>query len=199
MRRPGTRRPPAGGVWSASVGDPPRATETGPWSCRRPPVRSRAPSRTGCGAGEGKHNETMARIRFHQYAWGLLAYNLCVVLGGAFVRASISGDGCGNHWPDCNGQLHSQPVHLKTLIEFSHRASTGLLLLADPGPGRLGVPGALRRATRCGRAPLLPSARLVAEALIGAGLVQFRLVAHDKSVYRAVVMPIAPGRPRSCC
>src|SRR2546426_998093 len=48
---------------------------------------------------------SMARMRFHQYAWGLLAYNVAVVLGGAFVRASISGDGCGNHWPDCNGQL----------------------------------------------------------------------------------------------
>src|SRR2546428_3260033 len=73
----------------------------------------------------------MSRVRFHHYAWGLLAYNLAVILGGAFVRASFSGDGCGNHWPDCNGalipHLGNTAAWAKTLTEFSHRASTGAL------------------------------------------------------------------------
>src|SRR3954453_18782860 len=70
----------------------------------------------------------MARTRFAQYAWGLLAYNLAVILGGAFVRASISGDGCGSHWPDCNGSLIPLGGERRRAIEESPRLSTGLLL-----------------------------------------------------------------------
>ena len=130
----------------------------------------------------------MARLRFHQYAWGLLAYNLAVVLGGAFVRASFSGDGCGSHWPDCNGQLIPHNGPLKQFIELGHRASVGLLLplilglivwafLAHPKghPSRKGAMFAL--------------SLTLGDALIGAWLVRFHLVAHDQSVYRAIVMP----------
>ena len=44
---------------------------------------------------------------FARYAWAVLAYNLAVVLWGAFVRATGSGAGCGNHWPLCNGTVTS--------------------------------------------------------------------------------------------
>src|SRR6266567_2315978 len=131
----------------------------------------------------------MSRVRFHHYAWGLLAYNLAVVLGGAFVRASISGDGCGNHWPDCNGQLIPHNGPLKQFIELGHRASIGLLVplilglivwafLAQPKghPSRKGAMFAL--------------SLTLGDALIGAWLVRFHLVAHDQSVYRAIAMPI---------
>ena len=37
------------------------------------------------------------------FAWGVLAYNIAVILWGAYVRASGSGAGCGEHWPLCNG------------------------------------------------------------------------------------------------
>src|SRR5205085_11240040 len=75
----------------------------------------------------------MARFQFRHYAWGLLGYNLAVILGGAFVRATGSGDGCGAHWPDCAGALIPHGTRLATYIEFSHRASTGLLgLLVIP-------------------------------------------------------------------
>src|SRR5438477_12317010 len=74
----------------------------------------------------------MSRVRFHHYAWGLLVYVLAVILGGAFVRASISGDGCGSHWPDCNGQMIPDLAHAgawaKTLTEWSHPASSGFLV-----------------------------------------------------------------------
>jgi heme A synthase len=35
---------------------------------------------------------------FARYAWFVLAYNIIVILWGAFLRASLSGDGCGQHW-----------------------------------------------------------------------------------------------------
>src|SRR3954454_21481422 len=81
---------------------------------------------------KGRGCRRMVRARFHHYAWGLLIYVLAVILGGAFVRASISGDGCGSHWPDCNGQMIPDLAHAgawaKTLTEWSHRASSGILV-----------------------------------------------------------------------
>ncbi|MFN3648764.1 MAG: heme o synthase [Armatimonadota bacterium] len=130
----------------------------------------------------------MARVQFHQFTWGLLAYNVAVILGGAFVRATLSGDGCGNHWPQCDGQLLPDLGQAKRAIEFAHRMSTGVLLplviamvvwafraFPKQHPVRAGAVGVL----------LLT----IVEALIGAGLVLFGWVAKDVSVARAIVMP----------
>src|SRR5437763_13028997 len=59
-----------------------------------------------------------ARSRFTLYAWGVLAWNVFVVLWGAFVRASGSGAGCGNNWPLCNGGIMPQASRLDSIIEF---------------------------------------------------------------------------------
>ena len=40
-----------------------------------------------------------------RFAWAVLAYNVAVILWGAYVRATGSGAGCGNHWPLCNGEI----------------------------------------------------------------------------------------------
>lgn len=131
----------------------------------------------------------MGRIRFHHYAWGLLAYNLAVILGGAFVRASVSGDGCGSHWPNCNGELIPQISRIQTVIEYSHRLSTGLLLpliLALVWLAFTQFP----KGHPVRRGSVMSLVLTLAEALIGAGLVLFRLVAHDQSAERAVVMPL---------
>src|ERR1035441_8016130 len=63
---------------------------------------------------------------FARYAWSVLAYNLAVILWGAYVRATGSGAGCGNHWPLCNGAMRPHSTGIATIIEFTHRASTGL-------------------------------------------------------------------------
>lgn len=61
---------------------------------------------------------------FAKYAWFALAYNLVVILWGVFLRASYSGDGCGQHWLTCQGEAIPSAPELKTLIEFSHRITT---------------------------------------------------------------------------
>src|SRR5436305_13265940 len=130
----------------------------------------------------------MARVRFHHYAWGLLGYNLAVILGGAFVRASISGDGCGPHWPSCNGELIPHTGRIATLIEFSHRISTGLLVPLILGLvvwAFLAFPE--RHPARAGA--LLALSLTFVEALIGAVLAKNHFVARDQSVYRAIGMP----------
>jgi heme A synthase len=63
---------------------------------------------------------------FARYAWFALAYNLIVILWGVFLRASYSGDGCGQHWLTCQGEAIPSAPELKTAIEFSHRITTML-------------------------------------------------------------------------
>ena len=125
--------------------------------------------------------------RFSKYAWGTLAYNFAVILWGAYVRASGSGAGCGKHWPTCNGEILPRPEAIETLVEFIHRLTSGLALVLTIGL----VVAACRTFTRGHRARRAAWATLgfmVAEALLGAGLVLFGLVEDDDSMARAVAM-----------
>ncbi len=59
-------------------------------------------------------------------AWSALGYNVLVILWGAFVRISGAGAGCGAHWPLCNGAALPASPTLNTVIEFSHRLTSGI-------------------------------------------------------------------------
>ncbi len=122
-----------------------------------------------------------------RFAWGVLAYNIAVILWGAYVRASGSGAGCGSHWPLCNGDVIPRAPSTATMIEFSHRLTSGLALLAVVAllawtfrsvpaghPGRRGAGWSLFF--------------IVTEAAVGAGLVLFALVADNASMARAMFM-----------
>ena len=63
---------------------------------------------------------------FAKYAWFALAYNILVIVWGVFLRASKSGDGCGQFWLTCNGELIPSAPQFKTVIEFSHRMTTAV-------------------------------------------------------------------------
>ena len=121
--------------------------------------------------------------RFARYAWCVLGINLLVILWGAFVRASGSGAGCGAHWPLCNGVVLPRAPALATVIEFTHRVSSGAALVCV-----VALTIASRRAFPRG-APARLAAHaamllIVTEALVGAGLVLFEMVARDASVAR---------------
>lgn len=123
--------------------------------------------------------------RYAAYAWGVLAFNLLVILWGAFVRATGSGAGCGSHWPLCNGEVVPRAPALATLIELGHRLSSGVALLLVIGL----IAGAWRRhprrhLVRVGAA--LSGFFIVTEALIGAGLVLFEYVAGDTRLARGL-------------
>lgn len=114
----------------------------------------------------------------------MVAFTLAVILWGAYVRASGSGAGCGSSWPTCNGEVIPRPRSIQTVIEFTHRATSGidfLAVLVQLVWARRVFPagGAVRRAA--GAAMAL----MVTEALVGAGLVIFEHVAGDTSVARA--------------
>ena len=127
----------------------------------------------------------MARLA--RFTWVVLIYNVAVIVWGAYVRATGSGAGCGAHWPLCNGAVILRAPAIETLIEFSHRATSGLSLVsvvilffwarrvAGPGhPVRLGA--------------TLSLAFMLSEAALGAGLVLFQLVANDASAARALAV-----------
>lgn len=130
----------------------------------------------------GVSNTGLAR-----FAWTVLAYTVPVILFGAFVRAGLHGDGCGAHWPGCNGALIPDGTSLNATIEFGHRLSSGLLgflvfglvfwcfrALAPGHPGR--------------RASLYVLFFTLAEAGIGAVLVKTGWVALDTSLGRVFMM-----------
>jgi len=122
-----------------------------------------------------------------RFAWAVLAYNLGVIAWGAYVRATGSGAGCGAHWPLCNGEVIPRAPDAEMLVEFSHRLTSGLALVAvvalaiwvmracRPGhPARMGAAWAL--------------VFMLMEAALGAGLVLFQLVADNESIARALFM-----------
>jgi cytochrome c oxidase assembly protein subunit 15 len=70
---------------------------------------------------------------FARYSWFVVVLNLVVILWGVFLRASKSGDGCGQHWLTCHGEVIPSAPELKTVIEFSHRISSALAFFAVLG------------------------------------------------------------------
>lgn len=124
-----------------------------------------------------------------RFAWFVLAYNVAVIAWGAYVRATGSGAGCGNHWPLCNGEIVPRAPGIATMIEFSHRLTSGLSLVAIAvlvvwtfracaagHPARIGA--------------ILSGVLILTEAAVGAGLVLFELVADNATMARAMFVAV---------
>jgi heme A synthase len=131
----------------------------------------------------------MTGRRYAIFAWFVLGYNVLVILWGAFVRATGSGAGCGSHWPLCNGAILPRAPQLQTVIEFSHRLTSGLSLVVVAAlivwGWRLYDAGSPVRKTL-----VLSGVFIILEALVGAWLVLFRLTADNDSIGRAVSMAV---------
>ncbi len=128
-----------------------------------------------------------AMTRFAKFAWLTLAFTVLVILGGAFVRATGFGAGCGSHWPTCNGEIIPRSGSLDTFVEFGHRVTSGLSFLMVLGMFIWAFRAYPRKhIVRFGA--LMSLIFMILEALIGAGLVLFERVATDVSYARAVWM-----------
>lgn len=118
----------------------------------------------------------------------MLAWNVLVVLWGAYVRASGSGAGCGSHWPLCNGEVVPVAPRIQTVIEFTHRMMSGVALVAVAVLwlwSRAGFPKRDRVRKMAGASAIF----LITEALLGAGLVLFN-VDKNASVGRAFYLSL---------
>jgi cytochrome c oxidase assembly protein subunit 15 len=123
-------------------------------------------------------------VALRRFSWGVLAYFIAVILWGTLVRATGAGAGCGNHWPLCNGTVLQHSASINTLIEFTHRITSGISFFAAVGllfwtfAGT--VRGHLARA-----ASVTAVVFTLIEAILGAFLVKLGLTAQNQSPLRA--------------
>jgi len=128
------------------------------------------------------------RSSFTRFAWVFVAYLILVILFGAWVRITHSGAGCGSHWPTCHGEIVPIDPSLETVIEYTHRLTSGFLGIL--GLGLVGWAAKRFGQHRVTWAAIVTLVFIVFEALIGAGIVLKELVGDDDSVARAVVISL---------
>jgi cytochrome c oxidase assembly protein subunit 15 len=134
----------------------------------------------------GRKTRTPAVAKF---AWVVVGYFIFVVLLGAVVRATDSGGGCGASWPLCNGDFFPHHPRLATVIEFTHRSTSGVCTV-------LLIALAVWTFLKTGKNHLARKAVawagffLVAEALLGAALVLNHWVENNISVGRVIAQGI---------
>ena len=127
-----------------------------------------------------------------RFAWATLFFNVAVVLWGSVVRATGSGAGCGNKWPACGGSVLGTSAKVQTIIEFTHRITSGVALLMVV----ILVLWCWRATSKSNWArysALLATAFLANEALLGAALVLLGHVDRDQSAGRILFLCLHSG------
>ena len=137
----------------------------------------------------GNATQRASSPRFAFFAWCVLAYNVLVILWGAVVRATGSGAGCGEHWPLCQGVVIPHAAQLATLIEFAHRATSGVAVLLVVVLIFLAFRGfPARHPVR--RYAALALFFTLTEGLLGAALVLFGWVGNNASTARVLALSV---------
>lgn len=114
-------------------------------------------------------------------------YTLLVILWGAWVRISHSGDGCGDHWPLCGGNFIPDLTQKKTWIEYAHRLMSGVYGLLV-----IFIFFRFRKHSNplIGKFSRILLFLMSTEALLGAVLVKSQLVTLNDSVLRLLTMSL---------
>jgi heme a synthase len=122
--------------------------------------------------------------RFQQLSLSSVGATFLLVTIGGLVRATKSGLGCGENWPDCPGQMTRALV-----IEMSHRAAAGIVVILLAA---LAISAVRHRAT----APRLVTPSIAAfglvlfQALLGAIVVWLRLRAESVILHLGTAMAL---------
>lgn len=130
------------------------------------------------------YQQQMPSVALRRFSWGVLIYFIAVILWGALVRATGSGAGCGDHWPLCNGTVLQHSPRVDTMIEFTHRITSGLSFFLAVGLLVWTLKGTMRGHLARGAAIAAVAFTLV-EAILGALLVKLGLTAMSTSPLRA--------------
>lgn len=126
-------------------------------------------------------------ISISPLAWVVIVATTLVMLQGALVRATGSGAGCGSHWPTCNGNVIPLTGSAETLMEYSHRIlslivlALGVLLLVRAWKWRHSRPGLFVFAT-------IAFVFLIFEALLGGVTVLLGLTGDNTTVGRGIMV-----------
>jgi cytochrome c oxidase assembly protein subunit 15 len=133
--------------------------------------------------------ERLPSPALRRFAWGVLAYFIAVILWGTLVRATGSGAGCGGHWPLCNGTVIQRSASVDTLIEYTHRITSGLSLFAVVGLLAWTFAGTVRG--HLARAGAVASvAFTLLEAILGALLVKLGYTAQSPAPLRPAFLAL---------
>ena len=119
-----------------------------------------------------------------RFAWGVLVYFIAVILWGGLVRATGSGAGCGDHWPLCNGTVMQQSARVDTIIELTHRITSGISFFLVVALLVWTVAGTARGHLARGAAVTTVVFTII-EGALGAFLVELGLTAQSRSPLRA--------------
>lgn len=129
------------------------------------------------------HLKSLPSPALCRFAWAVLAYFIAVILWGTLVRATGAGAGCGDHWPLCNGTVLQHSASVNTMIEFTHRITSGISFVSAVGLLIWTFSGTVR-----GHLARAASVAVVAftliEAILGAFLVKLGLTAQSHSPLR---------------
>ncbi|MDR3740556.1 MAG: COX15/CtaA family protein [Terracidiphilus sp.] len=128
--------------------------------------------------------ERLPSPALRRFAWAVLAYFIAVILWGTLVRATGSGAGCGDHWPLCNGTVIQHSPRIDTIIEFTHRITSGISFFAVVGLLVWTLRGT-QRGHLARAAAVAGVAFTLIEAILGALLVKLGLTAQSQSPLRA--------------
>jgi cytochrome c oxidase assembly protein subunit 15 len=130
-----------------------------------------------------------ANAFLRKFSLGLYIYTLFIILWGAWVRISKSGDGCGDSWPLCDGALFPEVTRYATYIEYFHRLTTGLFGLI--------ILFLVYYVSKNHKKWLLVKKVVywtlfftITESLLGAALVKFGLVVDNDSLKRLIFMSV---------
>lgn len=124
-------------------------------------------------------------LRFKKVFFWFWIYTLLVILWGAWVRISHSGNGCGDHWPVCQGEIIPDLTQKKTFVEYFHRLMSGAYGLIV-----IYLWWKLRQVQKNYRLRNLFLVLMITEALLGAALVKFNLVTTNDSFMRLIFMSL---------
>lgn len=129
----------------------------------------------------------LVRVNPQSVALATLLINAIVILQGAVVRITGSGAGCGRDWPRCQGKFIPISEDLATWLEYSHRALSGVALLA----GLCLLCRAIQERQRLPGFLFMAAASLLflfVEALIGAATVLLGLTGDHVSTTRGLLV-----------
>ncbi len=117
-----------------------------------------------------------------------LVVSVFSIIAGAIVRATGSGDGCGASWPTCNGEIIPELDTPSELIEFSHRAVSGVLLIIT----LIIFVKSFKDEVPTLQKKIIWSLTffVLLEALIGAVIVIYEWVGMNSSVPRIIAVPL---------
>jgi heme A synthase len=128
-------------------------------------------------------------MALRKYSLFLLVYSIFAITFGAVVRATGSGAGCGSNWPFCQDEVNLTASQMETVIDFTHRLSSGLtiifvLILL------VWVFKIYEKKSKIRSAARFVFFFVIVQTLIGAGLILFNPVGENSSIIKALIITL---------